>query len=249
MKILSQQIITANPNGYLTKSAINALTTLLRNQEHVVWQLKSTQQIFETILLFVINQKPRIRKAACFAVISLVCDNNIESLDNVNPGSSIAAKLTAEFCIRKLDQHLSTTNDEHLNIILYILTLLADTMAMFPSVQHTKHLAESILSHMTLGNILLVTGALHTLYSFFLRRPTSTVLSAELNARLLNALYDYQPNINDEQPLNAWCMAMKEALICLHNLDSKLFSAHAPKLFRMFITILQSDSHTVHSNV
>nr|XP_027194776.1 RRP12-like protein [Dermatophagoides pteronyssinus] len=248
MKILSQQINVANPNSYLTKSVINALHTLLRNQELVVWQLKSTQQIFETILMFVTHQKPRIRKAACFAVISLVCGNNIESM-NANQGSPIAAKLTAEFCIRKLDQNLSTTNDEHLNIILYILTLLSDTMSMFPSVQHTKHLAESILSHMTLGNILLVTGALHTLYSFFLLRPTANVLSAELNARLLNALYDYQPNINDEQPLNAWCVAMKEALLCLHNLDRKLFSSHAPKLFRTFITILQSDSSSVHSNV
>ncbi|KAH9506931.1 pre-rRNA processing protein [Dermatophagoides farinae] len=250
MKILSQQINVANPNGYLTKSVINALHTLLRNQELAVWQLKSTQQIFDTILLFVTHQKPRIRKAACFAVISLVCCGGDRKSENSNQNcSQIAAKLTAEFCIRKLDQHLSTTNDEHLNIVLYVLTLLADTMAMFPSVQHTKHLAESILSHMTLGNILLVTGALHTFYSFFLRRPMANVLSAELNARLLNALYDYQPNINDEQPLQAWCAAIKEALLCLHDLDRKLFSSHAPKLFRTFITILQSDSTAVHMNI
>src|SRR5699024_3646940 len=98
--------------------------------------------------------------------------------------------------ISKLEEHLTTTQDEHLHILLYILSLLSDTLFLFPSVQHTKRACEAILSHMTLGNVLVVNGALQTFYSFFLRRPGSNVLSAELNAQLMNALYDYQPNIN-----------------------------------------------------
>lgn len=241
VKILSEQLASQTSNSYLIKSIIGSLATLLRHQEAAIWQLNSTQQIFETLLMLILHPKPRIRKAASFAVISLTCDPNAEA------ATGVVRNLVAQFCIRKLEEHLTTSSDEHLNILLYIFGLLSDVMCLFPSVKHTKRASETILSHMTLGNILIVTGALQTFYSFFIRRPDSKVLSSELNARLVNALYDYQPNMNDEQPLKAWCTTMKEALLSLYELDVKLYHVHLLKFVRTTIGCLQSDSPAVHS--
>lgn len=243
IKLLMEQLSSSTPNCYLVKSILSSLSTLLKHQENAIWQLKSTQNIFNTLLMLILHGKPRIRKAANFAVLYLVCDDS----EDFQVCSKITRSLTAIFCINKLEEHLTTSSDEHLNILLYILGLLSDTMNFFPNVKYTKKVSEAILSHMTLGNVLVVTGAFQTFYSFFLRKPDSNVLSAELNARLINALYDYQPNINDEQPLKAWCTTLKEALLSLYQLDAKLHHQHLFKFIKTSIACLQSDSTGVHS--
>lgn len=244
LKILTERLNA--PNGFLIKSIIGILAILLRNQDKQVWEYPLAQKIFRTMLSMILHNRPRIRKAAMFSVISIVSPD-VEG--EQESGTMVARKLVAEFAITKLEEHLTTTQDEHLHILLYVLSLLSDTMFQFPSPSHTKQACESILSHMTLGNVLVVNGALQTFYSFFMRRPTSEVLSPELNAQLLNALYDYQPNINDEQPLNAWCTALKEGLLSLHNLDSNLSHLHLVKFIKMAIACLASDSNQVHGCV
>lgn len=247
MKILNERINAQSPNGYLIKSVISALTTLLQHQDRLVWEQVSTQKVFQTLLSLILHSKPRIRKAATFSVISIIgnCAGDVDA----KSGISLARKILAEFCISKLEEHLTTTKDEHMHILLYILALLSDTMFQFPSVQLTKQACEAILSHMALGNVLVVNGALQTFYHFFLRRPTLTTLSAELNAQLMNALYDYQPNINDDQPLNAWCIALKEALLSLNNLDAKLSNLHLIKFIKTAVECLKSDSTQVYNCV
>lgn len=247
MSILNERINTQSPNGYLIKSVISALTTLLQHQDRPVWEQLSTQKVFQTLLSLVLHSKPRIRKAATFSVISITTHATVNA--DTKSGINLAQKILAEFCISKLEEHLTTIKDEHMHILLYVLALLSDTMFQFPSLQLTKRTCEAILSHMALGNVLVVNGALQTFYHFFLRRPSSTTLSAELNAQLINALYDYQPNINDDQPLNAWCIALKEALLSLNNLDAKLSNLHLIKFIKTAVEFLKSDSTQVHNCV
>ncbi|UXI15475.1 voltage-sensitive sodium channel [Sarcoptes scabiei] len=230
MKILSQQIGRPDPNSYLCKSIIKSILILLQNQELAIWQLKSTQQIFDTILLFVLSPKPKIQGSD-------------------NPGFLIASKLTAEFCCRKLEENFSRTSNEHLNTVLYSLTLLSQIMSNFPFHSLTKRICEAILSHMVIGNVLIVTASFHCFHSFFLNRPNSAVITSDTNARLINALYEYQPNINDDQPLNAWCQTLKEGMLSLHNLNRKLFHIHTPKFLRTFINCLQNENPNTHSNI
>jgi ribosomal RNA-processing protein 12 len=41
-------------------------------------------------------------------------------------------------------------------------------------------------------------------------------LTADLNAQLINAFYDYQPSENDPQQLIAWLAVMQTAFTCLN---------------------------------
>ena len=51
--------------------------------------------------------------------------------------------------------------------------------------------------------ILIVTVGFAALYGLFAERPGPAVLSPELNAQLVSALYDYKPSINDTgEPIN-----------------------------------------------
>lgn len=241
--LILEKSTTSSYGTYLTKLIIKSFETLLENQDFACWQKGSTQKIFQVILQFIINDHAKIRKSAKCAVISLIHSN--EKFGS----NSVPARLTAEFCIQKLEEYLATTADEHFKIVSYIFNLLSNALAFFPSVTYTKNVCEAILSYVGLGNSVLCSLAMQTFYSFFLLRPKSTVLTPELNARLLNAFYDYQPNINNGDGLIEWTINMKEGLLSLNNLDVNLFYLHVPKFIRICVQYLQNDSTFVHSNI
>lgn len=76
---------------------------------------------------------------------------------------------------------------------------------------------------MTLNNVLVNSCGMQALHSLFVSRPSATILSASLNARLISALYDYQPPVSDSQPTLAWLAVMQEAHINLGKYVSYLF--------------------------
>lgn len=241
--LILEKTKTSSYGAYLTKLIIKSFETLLMNQDFNCWQESSTQKIFQVILQFIISDQAKIRKSAKCAVISMIhCNEKFGS-------NSIPARLTAEFCIQKLEEYLATTTDEHFKIVTYVFNLLSNALAFFPTVTHTKDVCEAILSYVGLGNSVLCSLAMQTFYSFFLLKPKSTVLTPELNARLLNAFYDYQPNINNGDGVIDWTINMKEGLLSLNNLDSNLFYLHVPKFFRICVQYLQNDSSFVHSNI
>lgn len=241
LRILADQCQSAQGNIYLIKSLIGCVGILLKHQERAVWELTSTQKVFETLLSLLVHNKPRVRKAANFTLISIICQPQPEG----SP-PQVANKLAAEFSIKKLEDHLTTTLDAHLNIVLYVLGFLADILPFFPNSLLTKRACETILSHMTLGNVLIVSASLQTVYSLFMRRPLDSVLSPELNARLINALYDYMPNVNDDQLLNAWVIGVKEGLLCLNSKNEEIASKHLVVFTKTMVGCLASDSGRVH---
>lgn len=63
---------------------------------------------------------------------------------------------------------------------------------------------------MTLGTPIVTSCSLEVLHNMFMSAP-ATHLDSILNAKILNALYDYQPSINDPQATVAWITVMQEA--------------------------------------
>ena len=57
--------------------------------------------------------------------------------------------------------------------------------------------------------------SMQALHSMFEAKPKATCLPKELNAQLINALYDYQPGENDVQPIQAWLAVMQVAHVNL----------------------------------
>jgi len=75
-------------------------------------------------------------------------------------------------------------------------------------------------------------------------------LSADLNAQIINALYDYQPSENDPQQLIAWMAVMESAVKCLNRLNKELCITHLSSLFQTFMLTLSSSHHkNVHAMV
>jgi len=227
-------------NGLLVRSLTNCIATFLQQQEYAVWELSSTQHIFETILSLTIHNKPRIRKTAHKAVARILrSDVNQSKTSLCHP----IAKLTADFCIRRIEEN--GVND-NISSTLYILSLMNDILPVLPN-SSLKKSCETILTLMTFGNVLIVSASFKAFYTLFAANPHEELLTPELNAKLISALYDYQPNINDSQPLCAWFAAIKEAFINLNRINKRLCFNHLPKLFNVSVSCWLSDSREVHS--
>ena len=229
-------------NGLIVRSLITSVSQLLLQQESAVWELSSTKNIFEIILSLSIHSKPRIRKCAQKSIARILRSNPNQS---INALYHPMAKLTADFCIRKIEE--SATND-NINAVLYILILLSDILSVLPN-SSLKKCAEVMLTQMTFGNVLIVSTAFKAFYLLFSAQPNPNILTPELNAKLISALYDYQPNINDSQPLIAWLQTIQKAFTNLYRTDKRLCFNHLPKLFETGIGCLLSDAKEVHSCV
>lgn len=64
---------------------------------------------------------------------------------------------------------------------------------------------------MTLNNVLVTSCCFQTFHGLFISKPSESVLPSQLNAQIINALYDYQPAPSDTQPTLAWLTVMQEA--------------------------------------
>lgn len=53
------------------------------------------------------------------------------------------------------------------------------------------------------------------MHKLFSAAPPDGTLSKQLNAQLINALYDYQPNVSDSDLSQAWISTMEKAYINL----------------------------------
>lgn len=72
-------------------------------------------------------------------------------------------------------------------------------------------ISESLLTLMTLKNVLVTSCCLQAFHGLFVSRPPKTVLSTQINGQIITALYDYQPPSSDTQPTLAWLTVMQEA--------------------------------------
>ncbi|KAG8523483.1 RRP12-like protein [Galemys pyrenaicus] len=82
--------------------------------------------------------------------------------------------------------------------------------------------------------------AMQAFHSLFHAKPGQNTLSAELNAQIITALYDYVPSENDLQPLLAWLKVMEKAHINLVRLQRDLGLGHLPRFFGTATTCLLS---------
>ena len=115
--------------------------------------------------------------------------------------------------------------------LLHWLNLMKEIMCVLP-LDEVRPLCESLLKLMTLNNALVTSGAMQCLHGLMIGRPDGKLtLTADLNARLLTALYDYQPGTNDTRPLLAWLKVAQQTLLNLGRLHAELAAGHLPRFF------------------
>ncbi|XP_073689985.1 RRP12-like protein [Garra rufa] len=214
---------------------ISCLATLLRKQDLSVWSYPSTLQMYHGLLSFTVHSKPKVRKAAQQGVCSVLRYSDFMFSDNA-PVHHPAAAATAKFCCKELEQSGGSKED---TTTLHVLGLLKDLMSVFP-LSSLKSCCETLLRVMTLSHVLVTANAMQAFHKLFSSKPNPASLSAELNAQIITALYDYVPSENDLQPLLAWLAVMEKAHVHLSCLQSSLTIGHLPRLFSVTMSCLLS---------
>ncbi|XP_038070845.1 RRP12-like protein [Patiria miniata] len=217
----------ANQSGTTSlRSCLVCLSTTLRQQDYSMWSEPSTLQVYHGILSYTIHQKPKIRKAAQHAVGAILKGSSFMIVQD-SPPCHPAAGPTAKFCIQQVE---SSGGAGEVATTMHVLGLLKDIMSCL-SQNSLKSACETILRLMTLSNVLMTSVCMQALHGMFTAKPKASNLPADLNAQLINALYDYQPGENDVQPTQAWLAVMEAAHTNLARLSQKLCISHLPRLF------------------
>uniref|UniRef100_A0A8C1UMQ9 Ribosomal RNA processing 12 homolog n=1 Tax=Cyprinus carpio TaxID=7962 RepID=A0A8C1UMQ9_CYPCA len=214
---------------------ISCLATLLRKQDLSVWSYPSTLQLYHGLLSFTVHSKPKVRKAAQQGVCSVLRYSDFVFSDNA-PVHHPAAAATAKFCCKELEQSGGSKED---TTTLHVIGLLKDLLSAFP-LSSVKSCCETLLRLMTLSHVLVTANAMQAFHKLFSSKPSPASMSAELNAQIITALYDYVPSENDLQPLLAWLAVMEKAHVHLSSLQSSLSISHLPRLFSVTMSCLLS---------
>uniref|UniRef100_A0A2K5QA56 RRP12 HEAT domain-containing protein n=1 Tax=Cebus imitator TaxID=2715852 RepID=A0A2K5QA56_CEBIM len=176
-----------------------------------------------------------IRKAAQHGVCSVLKGSEFMFGEKA-PAHHPAAVSTAKFCIQEIEK---SGGSKEATTTLHMLTLLKDLLPCFPE-GLVKSSSETLLRVMTLSHVLVTACAMQAFHSLFHARPGLSTLSAELNAQIITALYDYVPSENDLQPLLAWLKVMEKAHVNLVRLQWDLGLGHLPRFFGTAVTCLLS---------
>ncbi|RUS76379.1 hypothetical protein EGW08_015859 [Elysia chlorotica] len=238
VKTLLDVITVSAKEGTLSpiKPAISCLASLLRVQQISTWTDSSTEHAYRALLAFVVHKKPKLRKAAQIAV-RVVLRGSLLMQETPTPPFHPAAPVTAQYCLRHIESSGGLSNKVE---VLHILSLLKDTLSLFPS-NSVKSLCEVILRLMTLTDLIIRSSGMEVLHKLFEAKPSDKTMSAEMNAQIITALYDYQPSEKDSQPMNAWLRVMESAAINLARNDVDLCIGHFPRLFSTCMACLLSD--------
>uniref|UniRef100_A0A2K6UCI0 Ribosomal RNA processing 12 homolog n=1 Tax=Saimiri boliviensis boliviensis TaxID=39432 RepID=A0A2K6UCI0_SAIBB len=220
---------------YFAALVLSCLATLLRKQDLEAWGYPVTLQVYHGLLSFTVHPKPKIRKAAQHGVCSVLKGSEFMFGEKA-PAHHPAAVSTAKFCIQEIEK---SGGSKEATTTLHVLTLLKDLLPCFPE-GLVKNCSETLLRVMTLSHVLVTACAMQAFHSLFHARPGLSTLSAELNAQIITALYDYVPSENDLQPLLAWLKVMEKAHINLVRLQWDLGLGHLPRFFGTAVTCLLS---------
>ncbi|KAM4599996.1 RRP12-like protein [Fundulus diaphanus] len=233
MDVMSKQ--ASSDTSSALRWILSCLATLLRKQDVSVWSYPSTLQAYHGLLSFTVHSKPKVRKAAQQGVCSILRGSSFLFAEDA-PSHHPAAVTTAKFCVKEIEQAGGSKED---TTTLHVLCLLKELMATFP-LGAVKSCCETLLRVMTLSHVMVTASAMQAFHRLFSGKPSASSLSAELNAQIITALYDYLPSENDLQPLLAWLTVMEEAHVHLASLQSSLSLGHLPRLFSAAMSCLLS---------
>ncbi|XP_027715392.1 RRP12-like protein [Vombatus ursinus] len=231
-------ILSAQANSGSTAAlrwVLSCLATLLRKQDLMAWSYPVTLQVYHGLLSFVVHAKPKVRKAAQHGVCSVIKGSEFLFGDKP-PTHHPAALSTAKFCIQEIEK---SGGSKEATTTLHVLALLSELLPCFP-VGMVKSCSETLLRVMTLSHVLVTACAMQAFHSLFRAKPGPDILSAELNAQIITALYDYIPSENDLQPLLTWLTVMEKAHANLVRLQRDLGMGHLPRFFGAAMNCLLS---------
>ncbi|GFU62252.1 RRP12-like protein, partial [Nephila pilipes] len=212
------------------------LLTVVYSFMKVKTQWSEASDELKVVLEFTTHHKPKIRKEAQ-EVIKMLLTRHKPDSSTTHP----CANLVAKFCIEKLESSAGLGKSKSKDIF-YMLRLVQEIISTFPT-SSIKKCCETIFKIMTLSNSIVTLCGFKSLQSLFISNNTN--LPSDLNARIITALYDYQPNINNSECLMCWIQLMGNALVHLFSLDEKLCISHLPQFYSVAVKCFLNDTEDV----
>lgn len=226
----------------LLRSLLRLLSTCLKHLEVAVWNESSTLQVFSAMFPFITDSRPKLRKVAHRTICKVLLRSKFQT--GATP-THPASPAVADFCIKLIETASPTSPPVS---TLHVFGFLKSAMRYFPQAQ-VKATCEALLQVMAVGHPSVVRCGMLTLKSFFGSNPSPTTLGPELNAQLVNALYDYQPRIHDAKLLDVWLGMMQVALVNLQRLSDELFMSNLPKFVGLAVNCWRCDKPFIHYTV
>ncbi|XP_034471932.1 RRP12-like protein isoform X2 [Drosophila innubila] len=244
---LLQRFIESS-NQSVIRYVIGCLSVLLRAQDYATWTYSSTFQYFDALLSFSIHSRPKIRKAAQHAVVSIIhgscfmlppmpVENDVnDAADVKKEQEQLASKIkhhpasgrVAKFCLAQFKPEVLANAQ---TTVLHTLALLKDSLAGFRA-EDIRSVCEHLLSIMTASNVLVRTNCFQALHALFLTRTAN--LNATVCAKLLAAIHEYRPDRSDVRQTLAWITVLKEGHMHLATQQLDLCMQALPRLFDVF---------------
>ncbi|KAI8033573.1 RRP12-like protein isoform X1 [Drosophila gunungcola] len=253
MQTLLQRFVDAT-NQSVIRYVIGCLSVLLRAQDYATWTYSSTFQYFDALLAFSIHSKPKIRKAAQHAVVSIIhgsCfmlppvkseedpdQDQKAAVDQAKVKHHPASNRVTKFCLAQFKPEVLANAQ---TTVLHTLALLKDTLSGFRT-EDIRSVCEHLLSIMTAANVLVRTNCFQALHALFLTRSPN--LNASLCAKLLAAIHEYRPDRSDVRQTLAWVTVLKEGHLHLANLQLDLCMQALPRLIDVCTTDLWLSERT-----
>ncbi|TDG39923.1 hypothetical protein AWZ03_013655 [Drosophila navojoa] len=251
---LLQRFIESS-NQSVIRYLIGCMSVLLRAQDTATWTYSSTFQYFDALLAFTIHSKPKIRKAAQHAIVSIIhgsCfmlpptaaegEPGADAKEEQSQASKIkyhpASNRVTKFCLAQFKPEVLANSQ---TTVLHTLSLLKDTLAGFRT-EDIRSVCENLLSIMTAANILVRTNCFQALHTLFQSRSAN--LNALLCAKLLAAIHEYRPDRSDVRQTLAWITVLKEGHLHLATLQLDLCMQALPRLFEICTTDLWLSERT-----
>lgn len=227
----------------LIRNLLSLIASCLKSLELAAWNESSTMQVLGFMLPFMIHSKPRLRKYAQQALHSVLSGSCVMSGPNAPTTHPAIPPITA-FCIQVI--RTSTATSVPIST-LHVFGFLK--MALPLSAQpEVKSVCESMLEVMGAGHPTVVRCGMQTLQSFFASKPSPSVtLGPELNAQLVNALYDYKPGVRDTKLIDVWLGMMQNALINLQSSSDELFLHNLPKFVGIAVDCWQHGKPEIYN--
>ena len=142
LELLSQH--GQGDDASIVRGLLGCLSVLLRAQDPDGWRRSETVKVMDSILTFVVDRRPKVRKAAHHAVCVILVSKDESSMQDFHP----IAEHTAKSLIIFMESNAGNVGSD-IKGALHIMTLLKEILHTFPKLQ-VKSTCETILKLMTL---------------------------------------------------------------------------------------------------
>lgn len=258
VSILSPIISRPQNDVSLLRSSLGCLESLLIAQDGAAWSIPSTnsspRQALVGILALAVNSKPKVRKRAQETLVKI--------LQNPPPGPAVdhpAAELCAVSALSNLRatvdavQHIkrsrNKTDGSHEPELIHALQLtktVASASRGWPS-KNIEQLCELLLSISRSRNEFLVMSAFEV-FDVILENMSDEMSSPKLQ-RLLEAIVELKPAVNDVQILPPWVAILSRGYGLMAQLEPDEIFTKVPDLVELMEVYLTSPSHNVRISV